>query len=171
VQVALGVLFNASEDYDKAVDCFTAALSVRPDDWLLYNRLGATLSNSGRSEEALRYYHQALDLRPGFVRCHFNLSISCLNLKLYQDAASHIYTALMLQSESAMGEGGDGMMQQDQQEFDNNGGGVASGSLWETLRVSCELMNRSDLADLTKDRDLNKFDPSDFWAGGSIEQI
>ena len=82
VQVALGVLFNASEDYDKAVDCFSAALEVRPDDWLLYNRLGATLSNSGRSDVALGYYHQALDLRPGFVRCHFNLSISCLNLKV-----------------------------------------------------------------------------------------
>lgn len=82
VQIALGVLFNSSEDYDKAVDCFLSALSVRPDDWLLYNRLGATLSNSGRSNEALHYYHQALNLRPEFVRCHFNLSISCLNLKV-----------------------------------------------------------------------------------------
>lgn len=82
IQVALGVLFNASEDYEKAVDCFSAALSVRPDDWLLYNRLGATLSNSGRSSEAIGYYHHALGLQPGFVRCHFNLSISCLNLKV-----------------------------------------------------------------------------------------
>ncbi|CEH18369.1 TPR repeat-containing protein [Ceraceosorus bombacis] len=96
IQVALGVLFNASEDYDKAVDCFSAALSVRPNDWLLYNRLGATLSNSGRSAEAVDYYHHALELQPGFVRCHFNLSISCLNLKMYRDAASHIYTALTL---------------------------------------------------------------------------
>lgn len=82
VQVALGVLFNASEDYDKAVDCFETALHVRPEDWLLYNRLGATLSNSGRSSDALRYYQQALELKPGFVRCHFNMSISCLNLKV-----------------------------------------------------------------------------------------
>ncbi|SPO26185.1 related to peroxisomal targeting signal receptor [Ustilago trichophora] len=106
VQVALGVIFNSSEDYDKAVDCFSTALSVRPSDWLLYNRLGATLSNSGRSAEAIQYYHHALNLQPEFVRCHFNLSISCLNLKMYQDAAEHIYTALTLQQAEAETLGG-----------------------------------------------------------------
>jgi peroxin-5 len=43
VQVAMGVLFNSSEEYEKAGDCFEAALAVRPDVSLSLSFLESSL--------------------------------------------------------------------------------------------------------------------------------
>ncbi|KAF7945449.1 hypothetical protein EAE96_010223 [Botrytis aclada] len=104
VQVGLGVLFYGAEEYDKAVDCFTAALAStesgtsnqRDQVHLLWNRLGATLANSGRSEEAIAAYEKALTLRINFVRARYNLGVSCINIGCFDEAASHLLGALAM---------------------------------------------------------------------------
>ena len=47
-------------------------------DARLWNKLGATLANSRRSEDAIVAYNRALDLNPGFVRAQYNLGMCML---------------------------------------------------------------------------------------------
>ncbi|KAK5126950.1 hypothetical protein LTR85_008308 [Meristemomyces frigidus] len=164
VQVGLGVLFYGSEDYDKAVDCFTAALDSTQhgalkregEEHLLWNRLGATLANSGRSEEAIEAYNRALEIRANFVRARYNLGVSCINLGALEAAAGHLLNALsmhrLLESEGRAkaaellkdGSGNDvddavveGLLQQNQ-----------STNLYDTLRRVFTQMSRRDLAEM-----------------------
>ncbi|KAJ3162526.1 Peroxisomal membrane signal receptor PTS1 [Geranomyces variabilis] len=127
VQTGLGVLFYNSGDFDKAIDCFSAAISASPDDYLLWNRLGATLANSGgRSEEAIDAYHRALELKPHFVRARYNLGVSCINIGCHREAAEHLLGALSMH---------------------RDGEEKGSANLWETLKRAFIMMDRRDLSD------------------------
>lgn len=147
VQVALAVLLNTTDEYAKAQDCFLTALAVRPDDWLLYNRVGATMANNGQAEEALQFYYRALDLNPAYIRARFNLGISCINLRRYEEAQSHILDALVLQDSDGV-EDDSGM---------NDKRGVTSSILWDSLKTTCLHLQRADLAALCDRRNLDGF--------------
>ncbi|RHZ87049.1 hypothetical protein Glove_41g129 [Diversispora epigaea] len=143
VQVGLGVLFYGSENYDKAVDCFVSALNTRKDDYLLWNRLGATLANSGRPEDAIEAYHKALELKPTFVRARFNLGVSCLNIGCYREAAEHLLGALSMHQTGI--EKGSSLKN-------------VSTSLRDTLHRTFQMMNRNDLNEkLNNGGDVDQF--------------
>jgi peroxin-5 len=131
VQIALGLLFNLSCDYDKAVDCFKAALTKRPNDYLLWNKLGATQANGSRSEEAVDAYFRALEIKPTYTRARANLGISYLSLRNYVAAAQSFLGALTINSSAQ--------------------------HLWDNLKTVFALMNRQDLVELCDLRDTDVF--------------
>ncbi|XP_054646010.1 PEX5-related protein isoform X4 [Dunckerocampus dactyliophorus] len=140
LQTGLGVLYNLSGEFNKAVEAFNTALSVRPEDYLLWNRLGATLANGDRSEEAVEAYTRALELQPGFIRSRYNLGISCINLGAHREAASNFLTALSLQRKSRS-------RQQSHQ--------VMSGNIWAALRIALSMMDQPELFQAANIGDLD----------------
>ncbi|GAA5936747.1 tetratricopeptide repeat protein [Sporobolomyces koalae] len=152
VQVAMGVLFNSSEEYEKAGDCFEAALAVRPDDPLLFNRLGATYANSGKTELAIQYYHAALDIQPGYVRARFNLAVANMNLGHYEEAIQQLLTSLSVQEADSEHERESNVLDPTPSSEPQNG--ITSQTLWDSLNVSLIHMGRSDLSEMATKKDL-----------------
>ncbi|KAG1862864.1 hypothetical protein C8R48DRAFT_708697 [Suillus tomentosus] len=137
-QTALGVLFYATLDYERAKDCFESALSQRPGDYVLWNRLGSCLSNGSKPEEALGAYREALNLRPTYTRVIYNVGVACLNIGAHKEAAEHFLSALSMQ--------------------ETTGGGQTSDQLWLTLRRAFIAMERNDLAELAKPENKSNLD-------------
>lgn len=164
VQVGLGVLFYGAEEYEKAVDCFQSALhsselgstNQREQVHLLWNRLGATLANSGRSEEAIAAYEQALSLSPNFVRARYNLGVSCININCHQEAACHFLAALEMhkaieksgrsKAREILGQGAGAQVDET---LDRMSAQNRSTTLYDTLRRVFTQMGRRDLAEKT----------------------
>jgi peroxin-5 len=131
---ALGVVYNVSRDYDAAIDVLQQACALRPEDYQLWNKLGATLANSGgpqRSAEALSAYHQALQLKPKYARAWLNMAIAHSNLQQYHDAARCYLQTLSINS--------------------------AAVHCWSFLRIALSCLDRMDLLPAATARNLDAF--------------
>ncbi|KAH8244852.1 hypothetical protein KR032_001263, partial [Drosophila birchii] len=146
VQEALGVLYNLSGEFDKAVDCYNSALQVDPQNAKTWNRLGASLANGSRSVEAVEAYQHALQLQPGFIRVRYNVGVCCMNLKAYKEAVEHLLTALTMQAHTNAA--------RELPAAASTGQNQMSESIWSTVKMVISLMGRSDLQGHVADRNL-----------------
>lgn len=144
IQEALGVLFNLSADYDKAADCFRAALQIKPHNAKVWNRLGASLANGNRPVDAADAYQHALAIEPGYIRARYNVGIICINLKAYNEAVEHFLLALNHQATSV-----------ERLKSLKDSSNQMSDTIWSTLRMAISLMGRMDLQEAIDNRDLD----------------
>lgn len=132
VHEALGVVYNVSRDYDAAISSFRKALELSSDEeYSLWNKLGATLANASRSDEALPHYHSALQLRPKYARAWLNMAISHSNLKNSDEAARCYLQTLSLNP--------------------------AARHCWSYLRIALSASEKWDLIPLAAKQDLSAF--------------
>jgi len=129
--IALGVLQHlqgSPEGYARAIGSFEQALNLQPNQYSLWNKLGATLANDKRPHEAIQAYQRALDLKANYMRAWNNLGIAHGLKGGHLEGAKYYVQALGLNPSAS--------------------------NTWGLLLESCQMANRPDLVKAVNDRDL-----------------
>lgn len=83
-------------EYEKAQEYFVQAIREDPTNHSFWNKYGAALAQKMRTEESIKAYEQALELRPNYVRTIVNLGLSYGNMGNNEQASVQFINALIL---------------------------------------------------------------------------
>ncbi len=128
---SLSVLQFINRDYESAVSSFQRALQIQPDNFSVWNKLGATYAHLGKAEQAVEAYNKALDIKPNYVRVWVNLGIANAFQGDYPEAARFYLSALNMNPEAK--------------------------HLWTYLHSTFVCMQRYDLLPLLEKQDISLF--------------
>ena len=71
-------------------------LAKNPDCWLAHNNLGLLLRNQGRIEEAMKHYHQAIQINPNYAESLNNLGVALADKGWFDEAIENYRKAIQI---------------------------------------------------------------------------
>jgi tetratricopeptide (TPR) repeat protein len=87
--------------YGTAETLWRDTLTKNSNAWIAYNNLGTVLRRTGRVQEAIEQYEQALRIRPDYAEAHANLGNALQRVGRVQDAIGHYERAVQIAPGSA----------------------------------------------------------------------
>ncbi|HUI05468.1 MAG TPA: tetratricopeptide repeat protein [Verrucomicrobiae bacterium] len=100
--VGLGVLtWRRNQDYRSEIAMRFSAVAKLPNDPLARYSLGVALEKTGRTQEAIAQYEQALRINPNIAEVHNNLGLALAETGRTQEAVGHYEQALRINPDSA----------------------------------------------------------------------
>ena len=83
------------------MNIFAKPWRFKPDYAKAHNNWGVALVKTGRMQEAIEHYKQALQLDPNYPEAHSNLGVVLVQTGQTQEAIEHYKQALMLRPDYA----------------------------------------------------------------------
>ncbi len=77
-------------DYDAALTSYRLALRDKPDDPKVLQNMAIAFSRTGRLEDAIRCYRQALEYDSDLIGAHYGLAFLLLKRGEHESAAYHL---------------------------------------------------------------------------------
>ena len=95
--VGLGATVARNQDYRSNLAIWADTAAKSPGNARAHNNLGQALFRSGRIQDSVTSYREALRLQPNYPETHYNLGVSLAQLGALPEAIGHYEAALRLQ--------------------------------------------------------------------------
>jgi protein O-mannosyl-transferase len=98
---ALAILtWRQSRLYSDIRTLYSTTLARNPNCWMVANNLGNLLKDAGEDQQAIKYYEQALSIKPDYADAHNGLASTLAKTGQAERALEHYKAALRLASNS-----------------------------------------------------------------------
>ncbi|MES0491417.1 MAG: tetratricopeptide repeat protein [Leptospirales bacterium] len=113
-----GISYYKKEQYQKAVDAFSEAIRLDPDDEDNYLNRGASYYNLDKHNKAIKDYNKAIELKPDYAEAYNNRGAVYDDLKKYDKAVKDYNKAIELKPDYANAYNNRGIAYNNLEEYD-----------------------------------------------------